>query len=135
MSIQTLSLVTAPSAYAPTGGTALAFASVGGAVAGSADLAVAADTDLRLRRTLKFKVKYPSVLVTAPNGYTQARASAMFILPKVLANGKITVNTAKVELGFDPETTTAERQQLCDIIAQTLTNANSRVVFTDLNVA
>jgi len=118
MSLVNAGVVTAPSSISASGGTALTFASAGQPSSGRLSLIVPADTDLRVRRGMEITVKTPSPQSTAPNGYTQARASYLFKYPKLLANGKITVNTAKVEFAYDVETTQTEIQQLLDIAAQ-----------------
>lgn len=124
MSLTNAGLTVAPTSYTVTGGTALTFNSMGPAVNGKVTLYVPADTDLRLRRTIDASVKTPAVNLAAPNGWTQARASVLFKKPKLLANGRITVNTARVELAFDPETTQTEITELVDIAAQTLIDAD-----------
>lgn len=118
MSLSNAAVVTGPSSIAPTGGTALTFTSAGVTKSGSLELYVAADTDLRLRRTITASVKTPTVNAGSPNGYTQARASLIFRKPKLLDNGKITVNTARIEFAYDPETTQTEIQELADVAAQ-----------------
>lgn len=118
MSLVNASIVTAPSSIAPTGGTALAFASSGNLSNGKVSLVVSADTDLRTRRQIDVTVKPPAASTNAPNGYTQARVQFLFKKPKLLANGKITVNTARVEFSYDVETTQTEIQELADVAAQ-----------------
>lgn len=124
MSLANAALVVAPTSIAPTGGTALTFSTQGMTAPGEQSLVVLADTDLRLRRSIDVKVKDPKVQLTAPNGYTQARRSCLFKKPKLLANGKITVNTSKVEVSYDIETTPTEIQELIDIAAQMASDAD-----------
>lgn len=99
------------------GGSALTFSSFGSSP-GVVELGVPADTDFRLRRTATCQYKAPRVSKDAPNGYTQARAIATYRKPKLLANGKYTVNTIQVSIQYDPETTDAEKQELMDVAAQ-----------------
>lgn len=130
--MSTITVVTAPSAFAPTGGTNLVFSSNGAPVAGKAAFVVAADTDFRVQRSLDLKVTRPSPKLDAPNGYTQARAQALFRYPKLLANGKITVNTASLTIAFDPEATPTEVSQLLDVIAQMATDSETRSVLATM---
>lgn len=118
MSLSNASIVTAPSSIAPTGGSALVFSSSGNLSNGKVTLIVSADTDLRIRRSIDATIKNPSPSLSAPNGYTQARVSFVYKKPKLLANGKITVNTARVEFSYDVETTQTEIQELADVAAQ-----------------
>lgn len=124
MSLTNASIVTAPSGIAATGGSALAFASMGQAGSNSLLLAASADTDLRLRRTIQVTAKLPAVSVAAPNGYTQARSTMVFKKPKLLANGKITINTVRVEVAYDVESSAAEVQELIDVGAQLLCDSD-----------
>jgi len=118
MALNNAALVVAPTSIAPTGGTALTFASNGIQGPGEITLVVPADLDLRTRRSIDIKVKPAKTSVGAPNGYTQARVSMLYKKPKILANTKITVNTVKVEFAFDVETTQVEIQELLDVAAQ-----------------
>lgn len=118
MPLNNAALVTAPSAIAPTGGTALSLTSQGYTADGKLTLIVPADTDMRIRRTMDVSVKPAKSSLTAPNGYTQNRATVIYKKPKLLANGKITVNTIKTEIAYDVETTPSEIQELLDINAQ-----------------
>lgn len=120
--------------HAPTGGTDLTFADFG-TVGSSIALYVPADTDMRLRRTVNgnFKVAKPNA--SSPNGYTQARAALTFKKPKLLANGKITVNTIQVSIAYDWETTDAEKQELLDVGAQMCYDSDFLSFFKTLNPA
>lgn len=135
MSLVNAGVVTAPSAFAPTGGTALSFQSLGVQKDGSVVLYVAADTDLRTRRTIMAKVKPPTVNASAPNGYTQARAEVSFHKPKLLANGKVTVNKVNIQVAYDIETTPTEIQEILDVGGQMLTDADFVNVFKALSLA
>lgn len=118
MSLNNAAIVIAPTSIAPTGGSALTFASNGLQGPGKVTLVVPTDTDYRTRRSLDVTVKPASVSAGAPNGYTQNRITFVFKKPKVLANTKITVNTVKVEFAYDVETTQTEIQELLDVAAQ-----------------
>lgn len=135
MSLINASLVTAPTAIAPTGGTALAFASLGSPSLGKVSLYVPTDTTFTTRRSLDVTVKPSKANAASLNGYTQNRVTMIYKKPKVLASGKITVNTAKVELSFDIETTQLEVQELMDIGAQLLFDADTAPTFKTLSLA
>lgn len=78
----------------------------------------------QLRQEAQFSVKVPKVSSTAPGGYTQARSTALLKKPKVLANGKRTVNTLQLQLSVDPETTAAEVQNMLVTAGQMLTDSD-----------
>jgi hypothetical protein len=135
MSLQNASVVIAPTSFAPVGGTALAFQSLGVQKDGSVILYVPADTDLRTRRTILARIKSPVVNASSPNGYTQARAEVTFFKPKLLANGKVTTNKLGVFASYDFETTPTETQELLDIGGQILTDPDFVSVFKSLSLA
>lgn len=128
MSIQNAAVVTAPTSIAPTGGTALSLTGTG--ISGGTDTSayVASDTDLRTRRRIDFNISKPRVQNGTPNGYTQAKCQAKFFKPKTLANGKITVNSVSILMSYDVETSQTEIQELMDVGAQLLFDAD----FTNL---
>lgn len=70
------------------------------------------ETDFRLQRSIDFRKIPAKISVNAPNGYTQIRLEIFSRTPKLLANGKITVNTVKTTYAYDVETTAAERTAL-----------------------
>jgi hypothetical protein len=111
------------STIAGTGGTAVNWTKMG-QVGNKVSLAVTSDADLRSRRTLDVVAKAPSVNPGAPNGYTQARVTKVYKQPLLLENGSITVNTVKVEVAYDVETSAAEIQELVDQGAQLLFDAD-----------
>jgi len=123
MSVSNASIVTAPSSITVTGGTAVAFSSLGLAD-GKQTLFVAADTDQRIRRSIDVSVKPAKSSSSAPNGYTQPRATLTLKKPKVLANGKITVATLRVEMAYDVEYTQTEIQEMVDFGAQFFCDAD-----------
>ena len=91
MSLKNLSLLTGATLVAPTGGSAMPFLSIGSNADNPDTLYCTSDTDFRTQRTVDVSVKRPKVSATAPNGYTQARATAVFKFPLELENGNITV--------------------------------------------
>lgn len=123
MSLNNAAVVTAPTSIAATGGTALTLASAGSDGITNR-LIVTADTDFRTRRSIVASIKTPKPLATAPNGYTQARSKAVYTKPKLLANTKYTNNTISIEISVDVETTQTEIQELMDVGAQMLFDAD-----------
>lgn len=116
-----------------SGGSAVTWASLG-QNGNKNTLIVAADTDFRTRRQIDAVVKQPVPQVSAPNGYTQARASLFYKKPILLANGKITVNTVKVELAYDVESTPTQIQDMLDTGAQFCFDADFTPVFKSLSL-
>jgi len=110
----------------PSGGSALAFDGAG-IRNGTHTLNCDADTDLRTRRQFVCSVKEPRPSAGAPNGSTQARAAIVFKSPLALDNDNVTVNTVRVEVAYDPETTSAEIDELLVIGAQMFSDSD----FTD----
>jgi hypothetical protein len=122
MPLQTASILSGPTASF-SGGSALVFTakSVG---SDEVVLMVPADTDFRTRRTVTAKVSAPKVSSGAPNGYTQARNQMTLRFPRVLANGKYTVDTMRIELARDVETSEAN-------VAEMLLQAGQALLDTD----
>jgi hypothetical protein len=58
----------------------------------------------------------------------------LFKQPKVLANGNKTTNTVKVEVSYDPETTDAEIEALCECAAQVTGTATFLPFYKTLNL-
>lgn len=106
-------------AVAATGGTDVTLVSLG--IQGNKNtLYFSTDTNLSTRRLAEFSVKAHAVSASAPGGYTQARNTILVKFPKTLANGAITINTVKVEVAYDPQTTQAEVETYCETVAQML---------------
>jgi hypothetical protein len=105
---------------APTSGSADALSAVGDASKSVAKFD--GDTEFLTAKSIDFTAKEPSVSSTAPNGYTQARRSALLKFPKVLDNSARTVNTVKLELAVDVEMTAAEIAEYCLVAAQILSD-------------
>jgi len=110
-------------AYTPTGGTAVGWA-ISSSSGDKVVLSPNTDTDYRIKRFWEFTKSTPKIQTDAPNGYTQVRIKCLGKFPKTLANGKVTVNTVKVEFAYDIETSTADRLELRSMVAQLVTNAN-----------
>lgn len=110
MSLTTLGLLTGPT-ISPSGGSALAFTSQG--VQGDKNRFICdADTDLRTQRVIELSCRRPRAQASAPNGYTQARVSGFYKIPRILANGNISVDTISVTISTDVETTVAQKSEM-----------------------
>lgn len=119
MSLNNAIVKTGATSIAPTGGTDLTM------VTSKTDsqktiTQVAADTDFRTKRTFEFVAKGPVSNPGAPNGYTQVRNSVRFKVPRLLANGKISVDTVDVIVSTDVETSAVNRKDMRYIGAQLL---------------
>lgn len=123
MGIQNATISVDPTSITVTGGSALTY-SLMRYNGNTLTCGVNADTDSRLKRKINFKTSLPQVLVSAPNGYSQARSSLDALFPKLLANGKITENAAGAYFRFDPETTAAEKLQYRQLLAQMLIDSD-----------
>lgn len=108
---------------APTGGTDLTFSGTG-IKNNTHTIVVAADADLRMRRSIVCTVREPRVLVGAPNGMSQARTSFVFKTPIALDNGLTTVNKVTIEFSSDVETTAAQLEEMRIIAAQICSDAD-----------
>jgi hypothetical protein len=73
-----------------------------------------------LQQGLTFTIKDPKVNAGSPNGYTQKRSSIVLRVPLALDNSGYTVNTLKIELACDHETTAAEIESMLVTGAQLL---------------
>lgn len=102
-----------------TGGTATTLLSKGDSN-GSHKAILDDGSTFALQSEFDFQAKEPKVSATAPNGYTQQRNTVVFKTPILLANGKYTVNTIKVEMACDVETTNAQRDTMRGIASQVL---------------
>lgn len=120
--------------YAPTGGSATSFVSLG-QTDGSNRLYIDDGASLILRKTMLATTRPPVANASAPNGYTQQRSSLVFHLPKLLANGNYTTNTVRIEVAFDPETTEAERDLMRELIAHVGVDVDFDSAIVDGSVA
>lgn len=120
--------------YAPTGGSATSFASLGSSE-GQNKLYIDDGSDLILRKTCLATSKAPVVNSGAPNGYTQQRSTIVFHVPMLLANGNYTTNTVKIEIAFDPEADASERSYLRELVAHCGVDADFDGLFDDGSVA
>lgn len=100
------------------GGADVTFGPDGQAVANGLHIAVAADTDFRVRRNMTIKNKVPALM--ADGSYTKSKKSVTFVQPKILANGQTVFNLVRVEIECHPESTASENTELSFIGGQIL---------------
>lgn len=120
--------------YSPAGGSATSMVSLG-KTSDSNKLFIDDSSDLILRKTALATSKAPQPNAGAPNGYTQQRSTIVFHVPMLLANGKYTTNSVKIEVAFDPEADAAERAYLRELIAHCGVDADFDGLFDDGSVA
>lgn len=122
MSLNNASLLSGAS-VAATGGTALPFGSLGSP--GSINTLYASDdSDIRTRREIVCQTRAARQNVDTPNGYTQSRSIVTVKTPLSLDNGEVTVNTVRIEIATDVETTDAEKLELRNIAAQAIIDSD-----------
>lgn len=120
-------------AVAASGGTDVTLVSLG--IQGNKNtLAFSTDTNLATRRTAEFSVKAPAANPASITGYTQARCTVLVKFPKSVTDVGIVTNTAKVELSYDVNTTTAEVETYLEQLAQLVGTANFMAFYKDLNL-
>jgi hypothetical protein len=108
---------------ATTGGTATGLISKGQGL-NSHVLILDNSAEFVAQQTVAFSTKDPKVNSGSPNGYTQARSSAVLRVPLLLDNGEYTINTMKLELAVDHETTDAEIESMLVTAAQLIHDAD-----------
>lgn len=110
------------STVSASGGTSTNLLSKGG---DSNHVAVLIDdsSEFMNQKTAKFFVAEPRPQASAPNGYTQSRATLRLLFPINLDNGSRSVNTLEIKLGVDIETTEAEIAEYQAIAAQFMTGS------------
>jgi len=106
-----------------TGGSALNFATLGPRENGNT-LYATDDSDIRTRREIICKTVQASTNPDKPNGYTQSRSAVTLKVPLPLDNGTITVNTIRIEVSTDVETTELEKLALRQIALQVLSDSD-----------
>jgi hypothetical protein len=74
--------------------------------------------------SMLFSITPPKPSSTAPNGYTQKRCKVIAQVPLALDNGNYTVNTLRLELACDPETTDSEIQSMLILGGQLLSDSD-----------
>lgn len=108
---------------ATTGGTATGFIHKGGNL-GLWEGIFDDSSEFINQSTVTFQVKDPKSNTGSPNGYTQGRSTVVMKVPLALDNGERTVNTLKIELACDHETTDAEIQTMLVYAAQLLADSD-----------
>lgn len=117
-----------------TGGTATAHKSLGD-TNNQMSLFLDDGAALLLQQKVVANVVQPKPSVGAPNGYTQGRAKLYFEFPHVLANSNRTVDTARLELAFDVETTDTMRTAYREAIAQWVISSDADDFFNSLAIS
>lgn len=85
-------------------------------------------------RKVQFSVKDAVISASAPGGYTQRRRTVYYSQPKVLANGNSTINSIKLEISADPETTDAELLLMHEDLKQITVSSEVEDFITDLAI-
>ncbi len=99
-----------------TGGSAVPFTSIGDNI--GENHVYFDGTDIRTRSSATFVSKAPKKSTTAPSGYTQQRNTAVLHFPLTLASGEVVVNTVRVEIATDVETSDAIKETIRGLVAQ-----------------
>jgi len=106
-----------------SGGTALTFATLGPRENGNV-LYAQDDSDIRTRREIVCKTVQATTNPDKPNGYTQSRSALTLKVPLSLDNGSVTVNTVRIEVSTDVETTELEKLALRQLALQVLSDSD-----------
>ncbi len=123
MGIRTASIALGAT-FAPTGGTATSVVLIN-QDASNAKAFVAAPGVTPLTRTeLTFASSTSKPNSSSPGGFTQGRASVKVTTPKVLANAARTLNSARVEISIDPETSAADLIALKSILINVINDSD-----------
>lgn len=91
-----------------------------------------ADTNYLTKRVFEFSTKDAKPSATAPNGYTQQRATLIAKFPFILDNLKRTVNTVRIEFSCDIELTVAEKYEILLEASQLLGDTDFQGFWTNL---
>jgi len=106
-----------------TGGTSTSFVTKGESL-GVKNLVLDDGSEFLSSTQVQFSSKDPNVSTGAPNGYTQQRSSVKVLVPLLLDNGNRTFNTVTIELAYDVETTSAEKDSLISMGVQLLNDSD-----------
>jgi len=131
MSLNNAALISGATMNAASGGAPLTFSSLGGTSLGQNTLIVPADTTLSLRRSMNVNASAAKANANSPGGYTQARQTLRFNVPRTLSNGNVSVDTVEIKLSTDVQTSIADKQEMLNIIAQTCIDADFTEFFTN----
>jgi hypothetical protein len=100
MGLKNMSILTGAT-ITPSGGSALVFADDGTTVTNGVKLVVPATSDYRVRENATFKFKAPSLL--ADGTYTKDKKEITFVIPMLLASGKVSFNVFRISREVHPE--------------------------------
>jgi hypothetical protein len=117
-----------------TGGTATGV-KVKGSTLTTKDVILDDSSEFIDQTKISFSIKDPKPSVSAPNGYTQGRASVALLVPLALDNGAYTTNTLRLELSCDHETTDAEIESMLVIAAQLLSDSDFSDFWKSLTIS
>jgi len=123
MTIRTASIALGAT-FSPTGGTATSLVMINSDQSSAKTFIGSSGVTPLTRTEVVFGSKVSKVSSTAPGGFTQGRATAKVITPKVLANTNRTLNTGTIEISIDPETTSAELAALKSAMINLLSDAD-----------
>lgn len=122
MSIKSASILV-DGTVATTGGTATSFKDKGGDLVSWRSI-LDDGSEFLSQTQVEFSIRDPKPNSGSPNGYSQARSSVVIQKPLLLDNGEYTVNTVRLTLSVDHETTDAEIQNLLVTTAQLLVDSD-----------
>lgn len=109
---------------ATTGGTATTFISKGNTL-DQHNLVLDDGSSLADQTILSVTSKSPKPKVGAPSGYTQARTTFLVKVPMTVpSSGLVTINTIKIEMATDIETTDAQKLSMRVIGSQLLSDSD-----------
>lgn len=123
MGLKTMSLL-ADASISVSGGTALAFAEDGVAIAGGVHLIVPSDSNYKTRRMVTAKSRPPSYDAKTAT-WSKDKKSISLVLPIVLADGRTVFNTVRVEREVHPDLAAADAAELNKLAAQLLADADT----------
>lgn len=108
---------------AATGGTATPFNQDGVVVSNGIHVANLTEPDFRVRSHVTFKTRVPTL--QADGSYSKARRDIILTQPKILADGSVSFQVARIGLEFHPEASEAEVLDLSLCAAQLLFDADT----------
>lgn len=117
MSLKNMSLLTGAT-ITPSAGTAKVFADDGITVTNGVHLVVPATVDYRVRESATFKYKSPTLL--ADGTYTRDKKEITFVIPMLLASGKVSFNTFRISREVHPEFSAANATDFNKLACQML---------------
>jgi hypothetical protein len=106
-----------------TGGTSTGFLTKGDTL-GQKNLILDDGSEYASQTQANFTIKDPVTKASAPNGFSQQRSKIQFLVPLSLDNGNRTFNTLTIELAYDVETTSSEKDALIALGVQTLNGSD-----------